>query len=178
MSKAATVPEYLAGLAPEARAEIQKVRSVIRRNLPKGYKEDMLYGMICYFIPFSRYDNTYNDQPLCYAALAAQKNYHAVYVMTAYADAKTEKSFRDRWKATGKKLDMGKSCVRFRAADDLALDLIGDVIGSTSVDEYIRVYEASRGKTAKAKAERQTAAEQRAKAVRKKTKTAKKGEKK
>jgi uncharacterized protein YdhG (YjbR/CyaY superfamily) len=158
MSKAATVQEYLAELAPETRAGIQKVRSVIRRNLPKGYKEDMLYGMICYFIPFSRYDNTYNDQPLCYAALAAQKRYNAVYVMTAYSDAKTEKSFRARWKATGKKLDMGKSCIRFQTPDDLALDLIGDIIGATSVDEYIAWYEANRGKTATAKAERQNRA--------------------
>lgn len=138
--KAATVSQYLSSLPPEERADIRKVRAVIRKNLPKGYQEAVQWGMICYTIPLSRYSDTYNGQALCYAALAAQKNYHSVYLMNVYGDRDTEKWFRARYKATGRKPNMGKSCVRFRHADDLPLDLIGEAIARTSVSDYISAY--------------------------------------
>jgi hypothetical protein len=141
--KAATVSEYLSSLPPEERADIQKVRAVIRKNLPKGYREAVQWGMICYTIPLSRYSETYNGQALCYAALAAQKNFHSVYLMNVYGDRDVEKWFRARYKATGKRPNMGKSCVRFRHADDLPLDLIGEAIARTSVSDYILSYEQS-----------------------------------
>jgi uncharacterized protein YdhG (YjbR/CyaY superfamily) len=144
MSKASTVSEYLADLSPADRADIRKVRSVIVKNLPKGYKEAVQWGMICYAVPLSRYPDTYNGQPLCYAALAAQKNYHSLYLMNVYSTKAEEQEFRTRYEASGRKLDMGKSCVRFRAADDLPLDLIGKVIAKTPVDEFIANYEKAR----------------------------------
>jgi uncharacterized protein YdhG (YjbR/CyaY superfamily) len=147
--KAGSVSEYLAQLSPDERADIQKVRSVVRKHLPKGFEESVQWGMICYTIPLSRYSDTYNGQALCYAALAAQKNYHSLYLMHIYGQ-KDEKWFRERYKASGKKLDMGKSCVRFKHADDLPLALIGEAIARTSVDAYIEHYEHSRPATKKA----------------------------
>jgi hypothetical protein len=146
ISKAATVSEYLSELTPEERADIQKVRSVIKKNLPKGYKESVQFGMICYSIPLSRYADTYNGQALCYAALAALKNHNAVYLMNVYGHPGTERWFKARYKATGKRLDMGKSCVRFQHADDLPLDVIGEAIARTSVEDYIGYYEKARGR--------------------------------
>lgn len=147
MSKASTIPEYLSELAPDARADISKVRGVIRKNLPAGYKESLHWGMICYSVPLSRYPDTYNGQPLCYAALAAQKNYHSLYLMNVYTTPAEEKAFKARYEASGRKLDMGKSCVRFRSAHDLPLDVIATVIAKTPVDEFISTYEKARRKT-------------------------------
>ncbi|MGH7719026.1 MAG: DUF1801 domain-containing protein [Gemmatimonadaceae bacterium] len=144
-SKARTVDQYLAELPPERRAVVAKVRDTVRRNLPKGYEETMR-GMISYEIPLSRFPKTYNGLPLAYAALAAQKNYYALYLMNVYGDAKREAWFRSEFKKAGKKLDMGKSCVRFKALDDLPLDVIGQTIASTPPDELIARYEASRRK--------------------------------
>lgn len=157
MNKASTVSEYLASLSPADRADIRKVRAVIVKNLPKGYKEAVQWGMICYSVPLSRYPDTYNGQPLCYAALAAQKNYHSLYLMNVYTTPAEEKAFKARYEASGRKLDMGKSCVRFRAADDLPLDIIATVIAKTPVDEFISTYEKARLKTqAGAKAAKKT----------------------
>ena len=145
-SRAATVPDYLAGLPADRRKTIAAVRSVIRKNLPKGYKEAMGYGMICYSVPLSRYPDTYNGQPLCYAALAAQKHYNAIYLMTVYGDAAETRAFKAAFKKAGKKLDMGKSCVRFKTADDLALDAIGNAIAAVPVKAFIARYERVKGK--------------------------------
>ena len=149
ISKAATVSEYLSALTPDERADIQKVRSVIRKNLPKGFRESIQWGMICYTVPLSRFSATYNSQALCYAALAAQKNYHSLYLMTVYGTPAEEKRFRARFKASGKKLDMGKSCVRFKSAGDLPLDVIGETIASTTVDDFISRYQKARANAAK-----------------------------
>jgi hypothetical protein len=102
--------------------------------------------MISYEIPLSRYPKTYNKQPLAMAALASQKNYMSLYLMTVYGDKDTETWFHERYRASGKKLDMGKSCVHFRKLDDLPLDLVGESIGRVSVDKYIERYEQSRRK--------------------------------
>jgi hypothetical protein len=143
-SSAATVDEYLAELPEDRRAAISEVREVVLRNLPAGYVERMNWGMICYEIPLERYPKTYNKQPLSYAALASQKNYCAIYLMGVYGEGEQARRFREAFEQAGKKLDMGKSCVLFRRADDLALDAVGDVIASTTPEQYIAIYEKSR----------------------------------
>jgi hypothetical protein len=144
-SGAKTIEEYLQTLAPDRREAISKVRDVILENLPVGYEETMNWGMISYEIPLSRYPKTYNKQPLMMAALAAQKSYMSLYLLTVYGDKNTEAWFHERYKASGKKLDMGKSCVHFRKLDDLPIDLVGETIRRCSVDQYIERYERARG---------------------------------
>ena len=146
-SKAATVTEYLAELPEDRRKVIAAVRKVIRKNLQKGFRESISSGMIVYEVPLERYPVTYNKRPLMYAALAAQKNYFAVYLMTIYSPER-ESEFREAYRKTGKKLDCGKSCVRFKSLDDLPLDLVGQEIARMSVDGWIAVYEKSRAKKA------------------------------
>ena len=146
-SKAATVEEYLGELAAERRQTVEAVRTVILDNLPAGYEEAMQFGMISYVIPLKRYPKTYNGQALSYAALASQKNYVSVYLMNIYGDAETERWFTGRYKASGKRLDMGKSCVRFKKLDDLPLDLIAEAVALTSVESYIQLYEESRARS-------------------------------
>ena len=141
---AKTVEEYLASIPDESRTQISVVRDVVLRSLPKGYVEGMAYGMIYYSVPLDRYPETYNGRPLCYAGLAAQKNHNAIYLMGVYGDGGNAKQFMAAFAKAGKKLDMGKSCVRFKSADDLALDAIADSIASMPVDAYIAMYEKSR----------------------------------
>ena len=148
-SKAKTVKEYLDELPADRRKEIAKVRSVVRKNLPKGFRETINWGMICYEIPLERYPDTYNKQPLGTAALAAQKNYNSLYLMGAYPDPERRKRLEGAFKKNGKKMDMGKSCLIFRKADDLPLDAIGEIIASTPPDRVIAMYESARGKSKK-----------------------------
>ncbi|MYA60387.1 MAG: DUF1801 domain-containing protein [Chloroflexi bacterium] len=143
-SKATTVDEYLEGLDDVRRDAITTVREVVLENLPDGYEEMMLFGMITYAIPLSIFPETYNKQPLMYAALASQKRHMALYLTNVYGDGSLEEWFRERYKATGKRLDMGKSCVRFRKLDDLPLDLVGETIAMTPIDEFLEIYKASR----------------------------------
>ncbi len=143
-SQAQTVDEYLASLPEDRRNALTAVRKVILENLPDGYREGMQYGMIGYYVPLSRYPTTYNGQPLGYVALASQKNYMSLYLMGIYSDRDTEHSFREEYLATGKKLDMGKSCVRFKRLEDLPLPLIGKAVSLVSVDQFIQQYEKSR----------------------------------
>ena len=143
-SKAKTVEEYLAELSEDRRAAISTVRKVILDNLPTGYEETMQYGMIGYVIPLEDYPETYNGQALAYAALASQKNYMSLYLMNIYADSEAERWFIEQYKASGKKLNMGKSCVRFKKLEDLPVDLIGQAIARTSAVEFIERYETSR----------------------------------
>jgi hypothetical protein len=145
-SKAATVQAYLDELPADRRAAVAAVREVILRHLPKGYREAMNWGMINYEVPLERFPNTYNGQPLCYAGLAAQKNHFALYLMCVYGNAKQEAWLRKEFEKAGKKLDIGKSCVRFRKLEDLPLDAIGKLIASTTPEQYIACYEASRRK--------------------------------
>lgn len=143
-SKATSVQAYLNELPEDRRATISAVRDVILRNLPDGYSETMNWGMITYEVPLARYPNTYNGQPLAYASLAAQKNFNAVYLNNIYQDSQEEGWLREEFKKAGKKLDMGKSCVRFRKLEDIPLEAIGKVVASTPLDEFIERYEASR----------------------------------
>jgi uncharacterized protein YdhG (YjbR/CyaY superfamily) len=143
-SDATTVEQYLAELPDDRRNAIETVRDTILVNLPEGYVEEMNFGMITYSVPLATYPDTYNGQPLMYAALASQKNHMAVYLTGVYANEDQRNAFLDRYRETGKRLDMGKSCVRFRRIDDLPVELIGDTIAETDVDSFIEVYEASR----------------------------------
>ena len=143
-SKAATVADYLAELPTERRAEIEKVRDLVNSAMPDGYREGIGYGMIVWFIPLERYPDTYNKQPLGYAALAAQKNYNSLYLNCVYASKERTEHLRQASAAAGKKLDMGKSCIRFKQAEDLPLDVIREEIASTTPDGFIRIYEEAR----------------------------------
>ena len=142
--KAATVAEYLDGLTPERRDAIEQVRKVILDNLPKGYQESLTYGVLSYEVPLSRLPDTYNGQPLSYVALGSQKNYMSLYLMNIYGDPKAAKWFKSAYKARGKKLDMGKSCVRFNKVEDLPLDVVAEVVGRTPMEDWIRIYRESR----------------------------------
>ena len=155
-SRAKTVKAYLDELPADRRKEIAKVRSVVRRNLPKGYREAMGFGVICYEIPLERYADTYNKKPLGYAGLAAQKNFHTLYLMGAYGDPKQRKRLEVAFRESGKSMDMGKSCLHFRKADDLPLDVIGEIIASMPPDRMIELYEKARGKTTPRKKGRQS----------------------
>ena len=143
-SKAATVAQYLAELPADRRAEIEKVRDLVNAAIPDGYREGMGYGMIGWVVPLETYPDTYNKQPLAYAGLAAQKNYNSLYLTCVYASKERTERLKAAAAAAGKKLDMGKSCIRFRRADNLPLDLIRDEIASTNPDDFIRIYEAAR----------------------------------
>ena len=143
-TKAPTVDEYLAELPPDRRAAIAAVRKVILDHLPDGHEEAMQYGMIAYVIPLEKYPATYNRQPLAYAALASQKNYMSLYLMNIYSNKEAEQWFIEQYRDSGKKLNMGKSCVRFKRLEDLPVHVIGSAIARTTVEEFIEGYEASR----------------------------------
>ncbi len=147
---AKTVDEYLAGLSPDRHAAIGAVRQVILANLPDGYEELMSYGMIGYVVPHRLYPAGYHcdpTQPLLYAGLGSQKNHMALYLMSVYGHRATEQWFRKAWRAAGKRLDMGKSCVRFKRIDDVPLGVIGQVIARVPVKEYIAGVDNARGWT-------------------------------
>lgn len=129
-SNAATVEQYLQELPADRREAISAVRDLVLKHLPKGYREVMNWGMITYEVPPETYPPTASGQPLCYAGLAAQKHYNSLYLMTAYADSKEESSLREAFRKAGKKLDMGKSCIRFRIPDDLVPAAIAKVVAS------------------------------------------------
>jgi len=139
---ATTVGEYLASLPEERRAAIAAVRDVIRRNLDGDYAEGIQYGMIGYYVPHAVFPQGYHTdprQPLPFAALASQKNHMAIYLMSVCGDEEAGR-FREAYARAGKKLDMGKSCIRFQRLEDLALDVIGDAIRRVPVRAWIEYY--------------------------------------
>ncbi len=148
-SDAETVEEYLASVPAERRQAIETVRGVILANLPDGYEEGMNWGMITYQVPLETFPDTYNGKPLMYASLANQKNHMAVYLTAVYAQEESRAAFLDAYRATGKRLDVGKSCVRFKKLDDLPLELIGKIIGETSAEAFVTEVEAARQATKK-----------------------------
>jgi uncharacterized protein YdhG (YjbR/CyaY superfamily) len=143
-SKAATVAQYLAELPDDKRAEVERVRDLVNSALPDGFREGMGWGMIGWVVPLETYPDTYNKQPLVYAGLAAQKNYNSLYLNCVYASKERTERLQAAAAAAGRKLDMGKSCIRFKRADDLPLDLIRDEIASTTPAQFIRIYEEAR----------------------------------
>lgn len=155
-SDAATVSEYLDSLPDDRRAAIEAVRKVVKKNLPKGFVETMRWGMITYEVPLSTYPDTYNGQPLAYAAIASQKQHMSVYLMGIYGSESLRARFEDEYRATGKRMDIGKSCVRFRKLDDLPLDVVGRAVAAVSLKDFLAMYDESaslrKSKTSRAKA--------------------------
>lgn len=143
-SDAGSPEAYLAELSPERRETLARVRGVVLANLPEGYEEGMQFGMISYHVPLNRYPSTYNGRPLGVAALAAQKNHLSLYLLGVCYAPETERWFRDRFEASGKRLRMGRSCVRFKTPDDLPLDVIGEAIRRVYPEDLIGAYEAAR----------------------------------
>ncbi len=146
-SKAKTAVEYLNSLPKDRRIALETVRNVIFKNLPEGYEEVMQYGMIAYIVPLSLYPMGYlgnKDVPLTYVGLASQKNHMALYLTNIYGDKTSESWFKRIYEASGKKMDIGKSCVRFRKLEDLPLDVIGRAVAKTAVKAFIKIYESSR----------------------------------
>jgi len=143
-SNATTVDAYLESLPPARREAISAVREVILANLPEGYEEVMRWGMICYEVPLATCPDTYNGEPLMYAALASQKRHMAVYLTAIYADPDRAEDFARRYRETGKRLDMGKSCVRFTKLEHLPLELVGEVVASTPVADMVAIADGAR----------------------------------
>jgi hypothetical protein len=150
-AKAKSVSSYLATLTPDRRSMLGKLRSLIKKHLPKGYKESFNWGAIVYEVPLSVYPTTYNGQPLTYAALAATKAGCSVHLMCAYGNAKNIQVLVAGFKRAGKRLNMGKACIRFRTIDDLDLGSIATVVASTPLAKYVGFAESVRTRKAGAK---------------------------
>lgn len=142
--KPETVTEYIAGLSKDRREFVSSLREVVTDNLQDGFEEGIQYGMIGYYVPHSLYPSGYHcdtSQPLPYTHIASRQSYVALYSFCVYGNAKLEAWFRKEWAKTGLKLDMGKSCIRFKKPSDAPLDLIGRLIAKVSVDDFISDYE-------------------------------------
>ena len=137
-SKANTIKQYLNELPNGRQAAIETVREVILRNLPTGYEEVVNWGMITYQVPLDIFPDTYNAKPLMYVGLASQKNHMSIYLIGIYIDEEIRRNFEQPYRATSKRYDVGKSCVRFRKLDDLTLELIGQSIHLFEVDEFVK----------------------------------------
>ncbi|MBS0206120.1 MAG: DUF1801 domain-containing protein [Planctomycetes bacterium] len=145
-SQAMTVDAYLAELPEDRRTALEAVRAVILANLDKDYEEGMQYGMIGYYVPHRVYPAGYHcdpKQPLPFVCLASQKNYMSLYMMSVYGDSELAAWFKSAWEQTGKKLDMGKSCIRFKKIQNLALEVIGEAIRRLPAERYIKFYEST-----------------------------------
>jgi hypothetical protein len=148
-----SVDPYLKSLPAERREVVEALRELVLRNLPKGYEESFEWGHPTYQIPLAKYPDTYNKRPLCYAAIAAQKHHYAVYLMCVYQDAKLRKQLEVDFAKAGKKLDMGKSCIRFKRLEDVHLPAIARAIKAVTPAKYIASYEKIKGRGLAAPAE-------------------------
>jgi uncharacterized protein YdhG (YjbR/CyaY superfamily) len=137
-SEAKTTDDYIGALPEDRREAISALRKVIRANLPDGYVETMSWGMIAYEVPLAIEPNTYNGKPLMFAALASQKNHMALYLTALNCVPGAEAAFAKAWTAGGRKLDMGKACIRFKRLDDLDLKLIGKEIAAMPMAEFVK----------------------------------------
>jgi len=145
-SKATSVTDYLKELTPERRKTVTAIRKLIKQSLPPGFEEGMQYGMIGYFVPHRLYPNGYHcnpEEPLPYICLASQKNHCSLYLYAQYSCTDENSWFHQAWKATGKKMNMGKSCVRFKKTEDLPLSVIAEAVERLSVEQYIEIYESA-----------------------------------
>ncbi len=139
------VADYLASLPADRREAIAAVRRAILKKLDRDFAEGMLYGMIAYYVPHRLYPAGYHcdpTKPLMFAALASQKNYMSLHMMSLYGSGEQLAWFKQAWAKAGKKLDMGKSCVRFKKLDDVALNVISEAVGRVSARTYIERCEA------------------------------------
>lgn len=141
---ARTVEEYLEALPKYRRETIEEIRDLILKNLPDGYEETINWGMISYEIPLKKYPDTYNNQPLNYIGLAAQRDHNSLYLMSVYQDEELQDWLKEKFEKAGKKMDMGRSCLRFNMATDLPLDAIATIVGKHTPDEFIEAYEETR----------------------------------
>ena len=141
-----TVAQFLAQLPAERRREVRRLRALIRRHLPAGYEEAVSRGLLVYQVPLARYPDTYNGHPLWYVALGSEKSYLSLHLMGVYASPELRRRLADGFTAAGKKLDMGKACVRFRKADDLALGVIGEIVAALPLEKWVAIARASRRK--------------------------------
>ncbi len=144
-SSATSATDYIAEMPVERQAAFKKLRAAIKKNLSPGFKEAMGYGMLGYCVPHSKYPAGYHcnpKDPLPFMSIASQKNFIAVYHMGIYASPELLKWFTEAHaKASPKKLDMGKSCIRYKKPEDIPIDLIGELAGKMSADEWIALYE-------------------------------------
>ena len=143
-SKATTVADYLAELPPERAAIVAHVRDLVNRAIQDGYREGIGYGMIGWVVPLEIYPDTYNGQPLAYVGLAAQKNHFSLYLNCVYSSPERTERFKAAYAAAGKKLDMGKSCIRFKSIDQLADDALAAEIASATPAQFIAIAEDAR----------------------------------
>ena len=137
----ATVAEYLKALPPERRAVIAATRKLVKRHLPKGYVERQNGGFISYEIPLADYPKTHNKQPLCYIGMAAQKHYYALYLVGCYMSEAQRERLEAAYKSSGRKIDMGKSCLRYSAYEELPEKALGEIIAGLPPAEFIGLYE-------------------------------------
>jgi hypothetical protein len=140
----AAVSAYLAHLPGDRRHEVEQIRDVILRHLPAGYEEAVVKHTLVYQVPLARYPDTYNGQPLWYVALASQKSYLSLYLMNVYGDPGLARRLREGFKVAGKKLDMGKSCIHFKRAADLPLDVIGALVAAVPLDRWVAMAKTAR----------------------------------
>jgi hypothetical protein len=140
-----TVDDFLVSLPDDRREAIEAVRAAVQAGMPVGYEENFRWQALTWEIPLERYPDTYNGQPLAYVSLGSKKNHMALYLMGIYSDEGNRAWFERALDERGVKLDMGKSCVRFKRLEDLPLDLVGEAVARFSVDQYIAAYERSRG---------------------------------
>jgi len=145
-SDAATVDQYLAELDDDRRAEVEPVYRAVRDAMPEGYTESVAWGMITWSVPLETFPDTYNGQPLAYVSLAAQKRHNALYLMALYSASEQDADFRARWTEDGRKLDMGKSCLRFRKVADLRMDLIAETVAATPPEALVALHEQARAR--------------------------------
>jgi hypothetical protein len=142
-SSASTPEAYVAELPADRASEIARVRDAVNAAMPDGYVERMAWGMISWEVPIETSGKTYNGQPLVYAALAAQKNYNALYLNCTYGSEERTEMLRQRFAESGRRLDMGKSCVRFKKADDLEMDSIAELIRADTPDDFVAMTNAA-----------------------------------
>ena len=182
--KPASPKAYLDSLPDDRRKALSAIRATIRKNLNPGFKEGIQYGMIGYFVPHSVYPAGYHcdpKQPLPFASIASQKNHIGIYLFCLYSSPGDMARFVEEWRATGKRLDMGKSCVRVKKLEDVPLDVLGRAIKRVTVKKFIASYEKARDETwspkraAKKKAAKKAASN---KSVKKKATTKKAASKK
>jgi hypothetical protein len=146
-SNVKTPAQYIASLPADRAKTIATVRALVNKYIPRGYDECLVWGTIGWTIPLSRYPDTYNKQPICYVALASQKNFCSLYLMGAFWSSSQLEQLKAAFAAAGKRLDMGKCCVHFELPDDLPLEAIGKLISAISSEKWIEMYEQSRLRT-------------------------------
>src|SRR3974377_1487125 len=149
-----TPAQYIASLPVDRAKTIATVRALVNKHIPRGYDECLVWGTIGWTNPLSRMPNTYNKQPICYVALSSQKNYCSLYLFGAYWSGSQLEQLKAAFKAAGKPLNMGKSCVNFESPDDLPLAAIGKLISAISSEKWIEMYEQSRLMTKAGQAQR------------------------